>query len=272
MSPWSWLAVVVLVAARAASPEAADPYRLPASVVPFRYNVLLQVDVDGGRYRGVAQIYVNVLADTDSVTLHAAPRLRFQSSAVAVQRYKPRAGERPVVRYSVVAIDGRDADETVTLYLSAPLERGKHYVITFSEFDADLGSEPAGFHLASYRDGLSTRRFAMTSFKPTHARKAFPCFDEPGFRARFEVKIACHRRFAVRSSMPGEAAAAAATAAAVVHRDGVQDHGGDLLRDLLRDLDPEDTTVTSFDTTVPMPTYLLAWVVSDFANLTLPTR
>lgn len=41
---------------------------------------------------------------------------------------------------------------------------------------------------------------AVTQFEPTHARRAFPCFDEPDFKAVFELSLARERRHVARAN------------------------------------------------------------------------
>ena len=46
------------------------------------------------------------------------------------------------------------------------------------------------------------RMIAVTDFEPTEARMAFPCFDEPLFKANFSIKIRRESRHIALSNMP----------------------------------------------------------------------
>ena len=37
---------------------------------------------------------------------------------------------------------------------------------------------------------------------PTNARKAFPCFDEPGIKATWKFEVLHNNKFVARSNMP----------------------------------------------------------------------
>lgn len=82
------------------------------------------------------------------------------------------------------------------------------------------------------------RHMATTQFEATDARAAFPCFDEPEFKSKFIVTLVHEKGYQALSNMPVER---------VVTR-------------------PDDGFVEShFKESLQMSTYLLAFIVCDFA-------
>ncbi|KAJ7374182.1 hypothetical protein OS493_009526 [Desmophyllum pertusum] len=77
---------------------------------------------------------------------------------------------------------------------------------------------------------------ATTQFEATNARSAFPCFDEPAFKAVFHITVVHDVSHKALSNMPLES----------------------------RDSRHDDLLESHFSASVPMPTYLVAFIVCDF--------
>lgn len=88
---------------------------------------------------------------------------------------------------------------------------------------------------------------ATSKFEPTYARQAFPCFDEPAMKAKFKVSL-------VRPLGDGYVALSN-------------------MNELSTDIDEATQTATThFAESVPMSTYLSAFIVSDFQHKELPVN
>lgn len=86
--------------------------------------------------------------------------------------------------------------------------RKRHNYTLKIRFNSKLNQDPKGFYISSYINKDGDRRYniyfsliinrlmihlfrylAATHFKPTYARTAFPCLDEPQFKAKFRLTI-----------------------------------------------------------------------------------
>lgn len=94
----------------------------------------------------------------------------------------------PLADIHVVKMTEDKKRHFVHFFLNNDMVKGKEYRL-FMEFTGPLKTDLKGFYLSSYEENGQKRYLATTQFQPTDARKAFPCFDEPEYKAIFKITI-----------------------------------------------------------------------------------
>ncbi|XP_068743771.1 glutamyl aminopeptidase-like isoform X2 [Montipora capricornis] len=207
--------------------------RLPNNIVPDHYDVLLSIDLENSKFSGEVDILVNVTEPTENVLVHV--NKMNVSSALVV---KASSGDQLEIQRKFWF----EKNQFYVIILNSVLEKGTQYKIRM-KFKAELTDDLAGLYKSTYKMRNGTEvTIAATQFQPTDARRAFPCFDEPALKATFNVTLEHHPKYISISNMPIDK---------TEKKNGLQlDH---------------------FQKTPIMPTYLLAFVVCDFAKKTRTT-
>lgn len=165
------IVLVVSVFACIGAPWPAAGQRLADDVAPTHYSLWFGPDLEKETFRGRAAIRVDVRKPTNAITLHAA-ELEFNDVTVA-------AGGR--TQTAIVKLNPRD--ETATLTVADELPAGDATLrITYTGI---LNDKLRGFYVSR----ANGRKYAVSQMEATDARRAFPSFDEPRFKATFDVVL-----------------------------------------------------------------------------------
>ncbi len=154
-----------------------DPYRLPRHVLPHRYDLRLEPDLTSATFSGVVNIALTVTQSTDTIILNAVD-LTISSATL-----EGAAGGR---LDATVELD--QAMQRCRLTFPCPLSVGESQLTLV--FQGTLNDHLRGFYRSTYNDqaGVS-HTMAATQFEATDARRAFPCWDEPDFKAVFATTL-----------------------------------------------------------------------------------
>lgn len=196
-----------------------DQYRLPSNVTPRHYALRIAPDLEGETFSGSVSIDVSINEASSDIVLN--------SEALAISDVTVAApGAEPIA--ATFSVD----EEAQRLTITGDFAPGDAVVsCSFSgAFDENL----VGFYLSRFTsDDGADLKLATTQFEATHARKAFPCWDEPIWKATFDIQLVI--------DPDHQAIANSAEISRAPQADG--------------------THLVSFATTMKMSTYLVAFVV-----------
>jgi len=146
--------------------------RLPKLPRPERYDLALHVDPAKPRFSGELKVALELGEETRALELHGV-ELEIDSGEA-----EDSAGVVKVAR-----VRANPERETLSFVLDRPLAPGKAELRL--RYGGPLRSDLRGLYLA--RSGK--RRYAATQLEAADARRFFPCFDEPEFKARFRLQV-----------------------------------------------------------------------------------
>ncbi|KAM3867544.1 endoplasmic reticulum aminopeptidase 2 [Diretmus argenteus] len=209
--------------------------RLPRYIVPLHYHLLLHPNLTTLSFTGSLRIQIHVQNDTNWVVLHSKD-LEISKATILDQNLTHLSDK-------VIPVLHNAAHEQAAIFSPRVLNAGQTYFL-YIEFRAELTEGFYGFYRSNYRTSAGKiRTLASTHFEPTSARMAFPCFDEPSFKANYSIMIRRSPEHIALSNMPVEKT--------VELNDGLlEDH---------------------FAVSVKMSTYLVAFVICDFKSVTATT-
>jgi len=170
---------------------ASTPGKLPKQVVPLEYSIRIVPDIAKLTFAGSEKIKVKATAPIRELVLNSA-ELEIAKASVDETQLSPDA----------IRLDPND--ELLTIALPDELPAGEHAIAL--EFSGKITPKGRGLYYMPYQEqGTGAKKIALgTQFEPSDARRFFPCWDEPSFRARFQVTAVVPENWLAVSNMPIE--------------------------------------------------------------------
>ena len=157
--------------------SAPDPYRLDHSVLPRRYDVELTPDLDAATFAGRVVISLDVQEPVARITLNAIELDIAECSVNGIA--------------SAFTLD--EPTERLVVSPAAPVPAGPATLEI--SFTGILNDKLRGFYRSTFADADGNQHvIATTQMQATDCRRAFPCWDEPEFKAVFAITLVIDRR------------------------------------------------------------------------------
>lgn len=201
---------------------------LPKTVLPRHYTLAFELDPAADTFAGEASIEVEVRQPVAAIVLNAFDLTAGDATLVDA------AGQR---RPLIVQADA-GAQQWRLGWRTRDLLGPGRYTLKLS-YRGSVARVGEGLFRVDYTAQGQPARMLATQLQPTRARRVFPAFDEPAFRASFDIAITAPARYEAVSNMPVTA----------------------------REPQADGRATTRFERTPSMTPYLVALAVGEFDAL-----
>lgn len=161
------------------------PGKLPKTVVPIHYALDLTPDLDKLTLAGSESVEIEVTAPTERLVLNAVD-MTIEAAAIESE--------------AVQAITSEAAAETVTLAFPHPIAAGRHRLRI--SFTGRINRFGRGLFAVDYPAPEGRKRMISSHLEPADARRIFPGWDEPAFKASIALTVTVPQAFLAVSNMP----------------------------------------------------------------------
>ena len=168
-----------------------DPYRLPRTVTPTRYDLSIQPDLGSGTFTGSEDVAVEVHEPVGEVVLNALELTLDEGYLIASDGR----------RLEITEVEKDETLQRVTMSLSGEASPGSWTL--HLAFHGAMNDKLRGFYRSTYTDDHGVAHtIATTQFESADARRAFPCWDEPDLKAVFAITLVVPETLAAISNGP----------------------------------------------------------------------
>ena len=163
--------------------------RLSKNIEPTNYDITLEPDLTNASFSGKASINLKVNKKTNKINFHA--------NDLDIKNIELQLKNKKITPKEVTF--QKDLEE-ITLTFDELINPG---TIKLSlSFSGKLNDQLRGFYRSTYTKENGEKEFlATTQFEATDARRAFPCWDEPNFKATFKIKLIVSSEYEALSNM-----------------------------------------------------------------------
>jgi aminopeptidase N len=161
------------------------PGKLPKTVVPIHYALDLTPDLDKLSFAGSEVVEVEVTKPTERLVLNAVD-ITINAAVIDDE-----AGPE-------ITLDA--AAQTVTLAFPRPITAGRHMLRL--SFTGRINRFGRGLFVVDYPTAEGRKRMISSHLEPADARRIFPSWDEPAFKASVALTVTVPQTFLAVSNMP----------------------------------------------------------------------
>ncbi|PAA88783.1 hypothetical protein BOX15_Mlig006779g1, partial [Macrostomum lignano] len=236
-----------------AGPTTAPPLvtdvRLPTGVKPLHYTVTLAPYIYGNNasefyFTGSMKVRLSINESTSNIKLHA---MKIPLTAADIRVYNSKSNKN----YTVDSCVYDEDREWYSIDLSESLPTNSSDIsIAIPRFKAPLSRDLVGLYFSLYEENGETKYLVASQMQPTDARKTFPCFDEPGMKATFDLSLVRRIDYKSFTNMPSK------------KNETVSANDWFTSANQSHQFVKED-----FETTPIMSTYLTAFLVAQFESI-----